>query len=138
MSVSLSRFYNDQSFEPGKIADAFRNVFLSFGVDESEIGITAGYRITDEGDESRRISLDEIGSICELGDRPTSLSTGFGVPPISHFLILSKVGDLLYLSVSTPTVETANKLINDFEGELALIRAYPKIGKETIRKKSVI
>ena len=129
MSVSLNRYYNNQSFEPGKIASAFRDVLSSFGLNESEISIKASYRILDEGEESRKISLDEIGSICELRDRPKSLSTGLGMPSNFHFLILSRVGDLLSLNIEAPTAEKANKLIKDIEKELALNRVYPNIGE---------
>ena len=129
MSASLTRYYNNQSFEPGKIASAFRNVLSSFGLNESEISVTASYRIPDEGEESRKISWDEIGSICELSDRPKSLSTGFGESSNFHFLILSKAGNFLTPNVRTPTAEIANKLCNDFAGELALIRANPRIGE---------
>jgi len=129
MSASLSRFYNNQSFEPGKIASAFRNVLSSFRVKELEISVTAGYRILDEGNESRSISLDELSSICELRDRPSFLSTGFGGYSDFHFLILMRDGDFLHLEVTAPTVDTASKLCNNFERELALTRAYPKIGE---------
>ena len=125
MPASLSHYYNNQSFEPGKIASAFRKVLSSFGLDDSKTRVDARYNILDEGYESRPISWDELGSVCELKESPTSLNAGFGDP--LHFFSLTRVGNFLSLSVNAPTAESANKPRNGIVEELALIIAYPKI-----------
>ena len=120
MTYEINRMYIWRKFELGELSTVIRDVSKYFDVDPVNIDINAHY-YTEEGNESKKLKINEIGGICELGKDPDSVVWGFhDKDHLWHSLSIKGSIDSLTVVLWMQTAEEAANIISLLEKKLNL------------------
>ena len=120
MTYEINRMYIWRKFELGELSTVIRDVSKYFDVDPVNIDINAHY-YTEEGNESKKLKINEIGEICELGKDPDSVVWGFhDKDHLWHSLSIKGSIDSLTVVLWMQTAEEAANIISLLEKKLNL------------------
>jgi len=127
----MTRHYRAQRFEPGQLADCFATMLAALDITGENVNISARYDHGNGTTESKDLSPDALGTVCEIKEQPSSLSFSFPVPsemwPRSSISLSYSIG-CLNMHCSAVETQTSTKLISILEDSLSLKRTKPSFG----------
>jgi len=134
MGIWIHKKFVQKGFSPGILAKTFKNAFQVMDIEYKE---DYKYEITKkigkEGSENKRIDINEVGNIVEIGNNITKVGFGYNYPDYEQEIIdITGFDEYLNLSVLSTTAEKASEIINLFKVELELEEYIVEDKKENV------
>src|SRR5438552_2277624 len=95
MSISIRRYFDSKTFEPGALEGAIRDLCISLNVKPESINGRAEYRYADGFKEDKEITIADLGLMVLLETHPENVTLAIGD---TLFISMSCLGERLRLN----------------------------------------
>lgn len=84
MGFTAYRYYKQRRFGTNQIATCFQKLVSELNLGPEGYHISGRYRVDDDIEESKNLTISDLGTLCEIKDRPEGLSFSFSPQNIKH------------------------------------------------------
>ena len=127
MSITEYRFYEFRKFELGELKVSFQTILDKFSTSFEDANFSLRYEYG-ETSESKNITIEDLGTILEIGDKLDSVILSFRTESYGrNYISISKRKNLLHIYSDSPSAETTATLLQVLEESLKLKRLSPPI-----------
>ena len=126
MGFTAYRYYKQCRFKTNQISTCFKKLISELKLGPEGFYITGEYRIDDNTKESKNLSISDIGTLCEIKDRPEGLSFHFSPHnekyAHSDIVFFQAFRGLLQLGQSLSGPKNSDVIFEIIEDSLQLVR----------------